>query len=283
VKSLPISSVDNPRAKRVAALRKSRDRRESGLLVAEGLREVQRALEAGLELLEWWWTPSLLGDQGPAWQALLAQAGQRWPGALRLDAEPRVLQKLAYREKPEGGLAVLVAPRWTLEQVLSTPAARGDALWLIAVGTEKPGNLGAMVRSASAAGAAGVFVADEVADAFNPNAIRASTGAVFSLPVVESTGPTLRAALAAHGIRLAAAVAQGGTDCTRTDLRGPLAIVIGPEDRGLDDAWLAPIPGAQPLLRLTIPMAHGPVDSLNASVAAAVLLFEAARQRRAGS
>src|SRR5947209_9532952 len=157
-----ITSVDNPRVKEVARLRKGRERRRSGLFVAEGRREVERALAAGLRVVATYFAPELI----------------EWPhGGEAVSA--RVLGKMAYRAEPEGVLAVVEAPQRELP--------RGGSLYLVAVGIEKPGNLGAMARTADAAGADALVVAEAEADPWNPNAIRASTGATFTLPVVEAT------------------------------------------------------------------------------------------------
>ena len=158
-----ITSLDNPRVREVVRLRKARERRREGVFVAEGVREVERALAAGLVARQVFHAPELL----PGW----AHGGE--------EVSARVLAKLAYRDEPEGVLAVFETPTRDL------PA---DAtLLVVAVGIEKPGNLGAIARSADAAGADGILVADGEVDPWNPNAIRASTGSVFTLPIVEAT------------------------------------------------------------------------------------------------
>jgi len=241
-----ITSVDNPRVKDVLRLRRSRERRRSGLFLAEGPREVERAVAAGLAVQASYVAPELLPD----W-SLPAE-----------EVTARVLAKMSYRGEPEGVLAVV-----------STPDRRVPAdatLVLVAVGIEKPGNLGAMARTADAAGADALLVANARADPWNPNAIRSSTGAVFTLPIVETTC----ADVAALPLRRVAAVVGAATDHASTDLRPPTALLIGPEDVGLDEAWRAAAD-----LEVSIPMRGTTVDSLNAATAAAVLLFEAVRQR----
>lgn len=241
-----ITSVDNPRVKDVLRLRRSRERRRSGLFLAEGPREVERAVAAGLAVQASYVAPELLPD----W-SLPAE-----------EVTARVLAKMSYRGEPEGVLAVVSAPD---RQV---PA---DAtLVLVAVGIEKPGNLGAMARTADAAGADALLVANARADPWNPNAIRSSTGAVFTLPIVETT----RADVAALPLTRVAAVVGAATDHASADLRPPTALLIGPEDVGLDEAWRSAAD-----LEVSIPMRGTTVDSLNAATAAAVLLFEAVRQR----
>lgn len=237
-----ITSLDNPRVKEVLRLRKGRERRLSALFVAEGPREVERALAAGLDARAIYVAPELL----PGW----AHPAE--------EVSARVLAKMSYRAEPEGVLAIFEAPRRELP--------RDATLVLVAVGIEKPGNLGAMARSADAAGADGILVADGDSDPWNPNAIRASTGAVFTLPIVEATLDEV----AALPLRRVAAVVGAPTPYTATDLAPPVAILIGPEDRGLDAAWRA-IADAE----VAIPVRGRTADSLNAATAAALLLYAA--------
>ncbi len=239
-----ITSVDNRHVKEVRRLRASRERRRSGLFVAEGAREVERARAAGLRAVETFYAPELIEwDEGEAVSA-------------------RVLEKMAYRAEPEGVIAIFEAPQRKLP--------RDGTLYLVAAGIEKPGNIGAMARTAAAAGADALVIADARADAFNPNAIRASTGAVFTLPVVEAT----RADVEGLAVEILAAETTAATPHTQTDLTKPTAVVIGAEDRGLPDEWLKAAHA-----RVSIPIAQGAVDSLNAATAAAIILFEAVRQR----
>ena len=174
----------------------------------------------------------------------------------------RVLAKMAYRAEPEGVLAIFEAPARELP--------RGGMLYLVAVGIEKPGNLGAMARTAEAAGADALVVAEGEADVWNPNAIRASTGAVFTLPVVEAGLDEVRGL----GVRLVAAVVDAPTRYSDADLSAPAALVVGAEDEGLDERWRAAAD-----LAVSIPVRGAAADSLNAATAAAILLFEAVRQR----
>ena len=278
---LRITSADNPRIKAVVKLGEQRDRRKTGLFVAEGRRQVARAIGAGLALQELYFCAPLLERHAPdeSEKRAIAQ-GQRSPGVRTFEVTPQLMAKMAYRENPEGVLAVFAQPvrDWALLEK-SITSKQEPALLLVAVGTSKPGNLGAMVRSASAAGAAAVLVGDAVVDPFHPNAIHASTGAVFTLPVVSAPSAEIRAFLKQHGIALLAATPAGDTDYSRADMAGAVALVIGTEDVGLDAAWLdaAKAPSGA---KIVIPMPGQAVDSLNASTAAAVLLFEAVRQRR---
>jgi TrmH family RNA methyltransferase len=271
-----ITSLANPRVKRVMKLRKPRERRAAGVVLAEGEREVSRAVNAGLVVHEVWVCRGLLEKRFgeiPPFVATLLRDGRFEV----FDTDEKVFGKLTYRDDPEGVLAVVRAPGWTLAD---PPDVSADALVLVAVGTEKPGNLGAMVRTADAAGCAcvlaphGESAAGAVVDLYNPNAIRASTGAIFSMPTVACDDAEAIAFLKQRGLRLAATTPDAGTPYTQADLTGPLALVIGPEDTGLSPAWLD---AAE--LRLHIPMHARTADSLNASNAAAILLFEALRQR----
>lgn len=262
----PITSAANPRIKSAVKLRRSRDRRGSGLFLAEGPREVSRAVTAGLEVVEVFYCPELMGE-GEI-RAVLSGLGD---GAAVFTVTEPLLKMLAYRDGPEGVVAVVNQPVWALDDL---PGVDQDALYLVAVGTQKPGNLGAMARTASAAGCRALLSCGAAVDAFNPNAIRASTCAVYTLPIINMDDATAIGFLKARGIRIVAATPSDAPCCFDADLTGPLALVLGPEDTGLDARWL----GAADL-RVSIPMPGKTVDSLNASNAAAVLLYEAVRQR----
>ncbi len=230
--------------KQVLRLRKARERRRERLFVAEGPREVTRALEAGLRVRAVYHAPALLDwDEGE-------------------EVAERVLAKMSYRAEPEGVIAVVEIPARTIP--------RDPTLLLVAVGIEKPGNLGAMARTADAAGADALLVAGSRSDPWNPNAIRASTGAVFSLPVIDATYDDV----AALTLQKVAAVVGAPTSHTEVDLTRPTAVVVGAEDEGLDERWRA-LADEQ----VAIPMRARTVDSLNAAMSAAILLFEAVRQR----
>ena len=246
----PIISPANPRVKRVARLRDRRQREREGVFVAEGGRDVDRALAAGLRAVE-----------------VFATDGR--PDATPVSAE--AIRRMSYRQSPPDVLAVFETPRRTLDDL---PAGE---LYLVAVGTEKPGNLGAMARTAAAAGCAGVVAAGADVDWFNPNAIRNSTGAVFSLPCVAATEDEAIGWMRDRGVRSCATIAAGPA-APLWDAEvppGPLAVVVGPEHQGLPPPWLDAAN-----LRITVPVAPGPVDSLNAATAAAIVLFELARRRR---
>lgn len=262
-----ITSLQNPRVKALVKLRDHRGRRKAGLFIAEGMRAVERADAAGLKIESLWVCDELLGTNN------------RVP--LGTDVEmvsvsASVFKKVAYVREPEGILAVCKPPNWSLEALAHPDASTLD---LVAVGTEKPGNLGAMVRSADLAGCRGVIAAGTPVDAMNPNAIRASTGSVFALPTISASEEDAMAYLKENNIRILAAVVDGEVEHTAANYTGCCAIVIGPEDKGLSEPWRAAADqtGGQ---TVRIATAGRSADSLNASVAAGVLLFEAVRQRK---
>jgi len=279
-----ITSVENARVKDVLRLRKARERRAVGLFVAEGVREVERALRAQLVARALYVAPELLPDWAPpappppaSPPALPPLALPTPPGTLSPPApspapalhnlvpeevSARVLAKMAYRAEPEGVLGIFEIPQRTLPP--------GADLILVAVDIEKPGNLGAMARTADAAGAGALLVAGTASDPWNPNAIRASTGAVFTLPIVDATLDEVRA-LTLHKV---AAVVGAAKTYTAADLTQPTALIVGAEDEGLDARWREAAD-----MHVSIPMRARAADSLNAATSAALLLYEAVRQR----
>lgn len=288
-----ITSLQNPRVKQLVKLRERRERDDAGLFLVEGYREIRRALEKGVRPKELYFSPEwFLGENEPA---LIEQAKQ--DGAQLFELSKEAFAKVAYRERPDGLLAVV--PQWKhdLNDLLVGRALRpadapdvGDQpslseLWptgklrptdpflLVVESIEKPGNLGTILRSADAAGCDAVIVCDAVTDIFNPNVVRASTGVLFSVPIVVADSVTVHAWLKEKGIRTAATTPHTTNIYTATDLRGPLAIVMGSEQYGLSEFWMK---GADVLVR--IPMA-GQADSLNVAMATIITLFEAVRQR----
>ena len=261
-----LTSADNPRVKAVVRLRKARERRKQGAFVAEGLREVSRAFDAGLEAHLLCTCDALLDDA--ARQAVGQLIASR--DVAHCTASEAVFRKMAYQQHPQGVLGVFATHRWT---VADLPAAK-DELWLVAVGLSKPGNLGALARCADAAGATALLIVDGVADVYNPNALRNSTGAVLTLPILDADTPGALDLLRQRGVRIVAAALERGRGYTDIDLTPATALVIGAEDAGLPAAWRDAADAVA-----TIPMRGRTADSLNASVAGALLLYEALRQR----
>ncbi len=260
-----ISSLQNPRVKQLVKLRDRRPRDEAGVFLVEGYREIRRALEKKVPLREVYFSPEwFLGENEPA---LLAEAEAA--GALLCELTKDAFAKVAYRERPDGLLAV--APQWSRSlDELALPAA---PFLLVVEAIEKPGNLGTILRSADAAGCHAVIVCDPVTDIFNPNVVRASTGVLFSVPLVVAESAAVHAWLKAKGIRTVATTPAAEAIYSDADLRGALAVVMGSEQYGLSDFWLKNCD-----LPVRIPMA-GQADSLNVAMATIITLFEGVRQR----
>ncbi|HPF79872.1 TrmH family RNA methyltransferase [Nostocoides australiense] len=269
---LVISSPANPRIKAVVALRNRRDRDRAGVTRVEGREELGLALAAGARPRTLFYCPELMNAnystaaQGPGMD-LVAQV--RALGTETIECTRAVFEKASYREGPDGFLAVIDAPGRSLTD-LDVP---DGSLMLIAQGIEKPGNLGAMLRTADAAGVAAVIAADPGTDWGNPNVIRSSKGAVFAVPVASATTAETLAWLGERGYALVATTPDTDLRHTDSDLTGAVAIAVGTEKYGLDEEMFDAA-----TVKVRIPMA-GRIDSLNAATAAAIVLFEAVRQR----
>jgi TrmH family RNA methyltransferase len=259
-----ISSTKNPRIRAAAALRDRRERDATGLTLVDGVRELAHALAGGAVVVEVFVDEARLGSEGAG---AVDEARRR--GAAVVSVSGPVLDRLAYGDRAEGLVAVVRIPGVSLVD-LRLP---DDPLVVVLEGLEKPGNLGAVLRTADAAGADAVIAADPRTDLFNPNAIRASLGTIFAVPVAAGPSASVRDHLAALGLRLVVARVDAERHHTDVDLRGPVALILGSEADGLTDAWSGPavVPVRLPML--------GVADSLNVSIAAAVLLYEARRQR----
>jgi TrmH family RNA methyltransferase len=256
-----IESMTNSRIKGLVRLRKRREREATGLFLVEGERELESAL-GGHEVLELYVCEDLLTAHGARVYDTVVDGGSIPITSVSV----AVLEKISLRGNPSGFVAVL--RQW--EAPLSA-IPTGDALVLVVESIEKPGNLGGMIRSANAAGAA-VVVADPTTDLFNSNVIRASMGTLFTTPVaVASTSETLTW-LRENEIKVFSTTPLATQAHSDVDLTQPCALVVGSESTGLTDAWLD-------LEQILIPMT-GTIDSLNASVSAGIVLFEAVRQRR---
>ncbi len=255
-----ITSPSNPKVKRLLALQqKSSARREAGLFVVEGRRELQHCIDAGFEIDTLFVCPMLF---------TATTAGQMRV----IEVSEEVYAKIAMREGTEGVIAEVRTPERKLEG-LELPER---PLVVVLESVEKPGNLGAVLRSADAAGADAVLVCDPLTDLWNPNLIRASVGAVFTVPCVACSSEAAIAFLEARGIRILTAQLQDSSLYYDCDMTGGTALVMGTEATGLTDAWRAAADA-----HIRIPML-GRLDSLNVSVSAAILLFEAVRQRQDG-
>ncbi len=264
---LTITSAQNPRVKAAVRLRESRARRKQGLFLIDGAREISRAIDAGVEIDEAFLCAELCTS------VERQTAARRAGDAARRSylVTPDVFSKLAFGHRAEGTVAVAVTRPRTLQDLVIGAAP----LVAIVEGVEKPGNFGAILRSADAAGVSAVIAADGGHDLFNPNTIRASLGAIFALPVCEARSVETRDWLRMNGIAMYAAYVGGGVAYTSVDYRRPAAFVLGSEAEGLSDTWRT-----EDVTQIELPM-RGVVDSLNVSTAAAILFYEALRQRLA--
>jgi TrmH family RNA methyltransferase len=260
-----LASPSNPRIRSVARLRDRRERDASGNTLVDGAREVRRALEAGVEVVEAFVCEPLLAGKD-ARVALDLLADRRVPVTSTTEA---AFSKIAFGDRAEGLIAVVRSPSLRLDD-LTLPT---DPLLVVVESIEKPGNLGAILRSADGAGADAVIAASPRTDLANPNVIRASAGTYFAVPLAAAPTGEIIAWLQRRRVRVVAARVETERAYDEADLTGPLAIVLGSEAEGLTDAWQA-----ADIETVRLPM-HGIADSLNVSVAAAVLLYEARRQR----
>jgi TrmH family RNA methyltransferase len=263
-----LASPSNPRIRSVARLRDRRERDASGLTLVDGAREVRRALESGVEIIEVFVCEPLLAG-ADARAALDALTERRIPVTTTTET---AFAKIAFGDRAEGLLAVVRIPLRTPDE-LPLPA---DPLIVVVEGVEKPGNLGAVLRSADGAGADALIAASPRTDLVNPNAIRASAGTIFAVPVAAAPTADVIDWLRGRGLRIVATRVEADRLYTDADLSGPVALAFGSETDGLTPAWDAP-----DIEAVRLPML-GIADSLNVSVSAAVLLYEARRQRGPG-
>jgi TrmH family RNA methyltransferase len=261
-----ITSRQNVRVKEAAKLRDARQRQKQGRLLIDGGREILRAMERGIEVAEAFICEPLLHDD----EARAAAERLQQSAAVLATVTEDVFEKLCFGERTSGVLAVAKTPVKRLSQ-LELPTAP-----LIAVieGVEKPGNVGAVLRSADGAGVDAVVVADPRTDLYNPNTIRASLGTVFGRNVCTATGEETRAWLRQLEITMFAARPDAELLYTQADYRPGAAIVLGSEAAGLSDRW-----AGSGVVGVRLPM-RGIADSLNVSATAAVLFYEAQRQRQ---
>lgn len=263
-----ITSAQNPKIKRLLGLQqKSAERRQSGLFVVEGRRELEHCLQAGFTVDTVFYCPSVLQEQAGDASSVLAAL----PAGTRLFEVSRdIYEKIAYRGSTEGVVAEVVARSLTLGDLQLSDSP----LIIVLERVEKPGNLGAVLRSADAARAEGVVICDPLTDLYNPNLIRSSIGAIFTVPCVACSSEECIRFLQDRRIQILTAQLQDSRLYYDTDMRGPTAIVMGTESTGLTDVWRQAATA-----HIRIPML-GRLDSLNVSVSAAILLFEAVRQRQ---
>lgn len=255
---MDITSLQNPRVKHIVKLRDDkRQRKEDGLMLVEGFDEIQLALSAGHKPQALLSSPEIVSRQ-----LIIAHAET-------LTVSRAVFEKMSYRDNPDGWLAIFPIPQTTLDdlKLSNTP------LVIVAESIEKPGNLGAILRTADAADVDALLICDSRVDVWNPNVVRASRGAVFSVPIVECDNASAWEWLKSRKIRVLAATPSADEIYSNVDLNQPVAIAVGTEDEGLTDFWMSNAD-----VKVKIPM-MGKVNSLNVSVSTALIVYEAVRQR----
>ena len=258
-----ITSAQNLKVKLLLQLQqKSSERRKAGLFVVEGRRELMHCLEAGFEVDTVFCCPEVETGVEPM---------PTLPAGVRMfEVSKEVYEKIAYRGSTEGVVAEVKTRQLTLEG-LQLPE---QPLVVVLERVEKPGNLGAILRSADAAGVDAVIVCDPLTDLYNPNLIRSSVGGIFSVPCVACTSEECICFLKSRDIQILTAQLQDSSLYYDTDMRRATAIVMGTEATGLTDQWRVAADA-----HIRIPML-GQIDSLNVSVSAAILMYEAVRQRQ---
>ena len=267
MKVLEITSAQNPKLKEVAALmEKSRERRRQSLFVVEGMREIAACVRNGFDVKSIFFNSSIVQPQQ------LEDLLPRSCDATLFSLAPAAYSKIAYRESTEGVVAVVQEKRLALQDV-KFGRKWAKPLVLVVESVEKPGNLGALLRTADACGVDAVLVCDPLTDLYNPNLIRSSIGAIFTVPVATATSEETIKCLKDQGIKIYTAQLQDSEWYYDTDMRGGTALVMGTEATGLTTAWRKAADA-----HIKIPML-GKLDSLNVSVSAAILMFEAVRQR----
>ncbi len=260
--SLYITSLQNGKIKQLVSLLKSRERKKSGTFLVEGIREVSLAQQGDLEILEFYVCEELYAPDS-AYEIHFSNAP-----VVRISQE--VFSKVAYRDGSGGVLAVVKTPTKSLKEF----TVKDNPLYLVIEQVEKPGNIGAVLRTADAAGIDGLIICDPATDLFNPNIIRASLGCLFTVPSAICSNEELKTFLHKNKIKAYATLPQAQLEYTSASFQQGVAIILGAESCGLSDFWVK-----NSDVQVKIPM-NGKIDSLNISNAAAIFTFEALRQRK---
>lgn len=263
---LKITSLQNQRVKEVVKLRDRRERDRSQLFLIEGYREIKRAVDAGRKIATLYICPEFfLGENE---EELIRKAALE-----TVCCTKEVFQKLSYRDRPDGLLAVAPIQHKTLGDLEKILEGVKEPFILVAESIEKPGNLGTILRSSDAAGVDAVIVSDPTTDIHNPNVVRSSVGTLFTVPVIEAASVETLAFLRKKKVKIVAATPSASQFFTEADLRGAVAILVGTEQLGLSPLWMEAADTS-----VKIPML-GTADSLNVATATTLLLYEVVRQR----
>jgi TrmH family RNA methyltransferase len=256
-----ISSVQNPFIKSLVLLQeKAKARKLSGTFLMEGQREISIAIKGGYQIETVLFLPEICTEK---------EASQLAPTAELIEINKEVFQKLAYRDTTEGILAVAK----TKSTLLSDLQLSQNPLILVAEAPEKPGNIGALLRTADAAHLDAVIIANPKSDLYNPNIVRSSVGCLFTNQIATGTTAEIIAFLKEKNIAMYCATLQNSNGYHLENYTTPTALVVGTEATGLTQEWRDAA-----TQNIIIPM-QGEIDSMNVSVAAAILIFEAKRQR----
>jgi TrmH family RNA methyltransferase len=262
-----ITSPTNPLIKNIVVLTdKSRARKESGTFVVEGKREISLALKGGYHLKTMVFNPTIV-----SYNQLLDAYGNILFSTEMIEVTNLVYDKIAYREGTEGAIGIFT---FTDRPLVALELSNPRPLILVAEAPEKPGNIGALLRTADAAGVDAFMIANPNTDIFNPNIIRSSVGCVFTNKVYTGSTQEIISFLKSKEISIVAAtLSDEAKSCYDMDFTKPLALVVGTESTGLSSTWMQAADH-----QIMIPM-RGQIDSMNVSVSAAILIFEAVRQR----
>lgn len=266
MQAIQITSVQNPLVKQVVRLRERKERDGSHLFLIEGYRELLRAVDANVELTALFFCRDyFLGSNE---DKLILRAKCK-----TYECAPSVFQKISYRDRPDGLIAIAVQKHKTLAD-LAHCLKDNKAPFLVACeAIEKPGNLGTILRSSDGVAVDGLIVCDQCTDVYNPNTVRASVGTLFSVPLFEASSKETIEWLKQNKIQIVAATPSGEKEYTRVDLTGPICIAVGTEQLGLSDVWMN---AAEIKVRIAM---KGVADSLNVAQATTLLLYETLRQR----
>ncbi len=261
-----ITSLQNPIIKKILLLKeKSRERKKTGLFILEGQRELTLACKSDFNILTLFFYKDII-----SLDEIEKQTRELSHKIEFIEISKEVYQKIAYRQTTEGVLAIVKSKSHELSKITFK---NKNPLILVAEAPEKPGNLGALLRTADAADLDAVLLANLKGDLYNPNTIRSSIGCVFTTTIATGTTTEIIAFLKSKNINIFCAALTASQDYTKEDYTTPTAIVVGTEATGLSAEWLE-----HSYQNIQIPM-QGEIDSMNVSVAAAVLIFEAVRQR----
>ncbi|NRA89598.1 MAG: RNA methyltransferase [Simkaniaceae bacterium] len=268
-KKMVISSLQNPRVKQAVKLREKRERDRSQSFLIEGYRELYRGVKGGVPIAALFYSPQhFLGSNE---SALIEEI--RSHGAPVMEVSKAVFEKMSYRDRPDGLLAIASQTYLSLNDLISAFEKNRPPFFVIAESIEKPGNLGTILRSSDAAGVDALIVCDQCTDVFNPNVVRASVGTLFTVPVVQASSEETIKWLKSRGVKTVAATPDAPSSFTKTNLSGPIAIAVGTEQLGLSKNWMENAD-----IQVSIPM-NGVADSLNVATATTLLLYEVLRQR----